>query len=464
MKLWHRCLFLCIVTTFFSCEQNKINSTEQKKPPLVGALSPGGVNENTSESTEPNSEKPNQIKEMAAAEPEKRVEAVANGSTTAGIREVIEHSGATQDVVYSLATTPPLLVETDAEHDIVPIEVEHVSVSPTVKLDVVLVLETPDKDVLGDDEKTPEVNDLVDEFVKTIDPISDVKVAVISSTQNDDLDLAEKRKMKVDAHVVLKRAIKGSNILTYAAAASCEKEKSDAASDPWSVVVCDHVSSNPTATKIEDEDVVDAVRGELVRFYRHDAKRIYIFTSRQDSHHFKASDFKSVLDMQVFQNYHVFGLMPDLNDEKCYNLKNGKKRFKSKGDDFENLIVQTGGKVLSVCKSDWKKQFREIAKSVLQKTKQGYAFPAAAKVVEVSVDDEVLTAEQFSVSDDEKVYIKKGVLKDFGQKVKIKAQKKQKKKEARALKKEERKKENEAKKSEKDEKKEAKKDKNDKKK
>lgn len=483
MKLWQRCLFLCVAATAASCEQNKINSAEGNIPSQVGARVPTKATE-TNPSDEAKTVEPNLVKEMAATEPEKTSDSVTNlviqaasdvqvdaqapavnvtvpaqvsvvGTAAPAEASIVQAKDSNPFLIAPQAIATQMGLVGDDEHDIVSVEAEHVSISPTVKLDVVLVLETPDKGLAGDDDQKPDVSEAVDEFVKDIDAVVDVNVAVISSPENDGVKSSEEFKKKGHKHIALKHAIKGSNILAYLAAASCAKEKSDATTDPWSAVVCDHVASNPTATKMEDEAVVDAVRGWLNGFYRQEAKRIYIFSSRQDSDHFKAIDFKAVMESQVLHGYHVFGLMPDLNDEKCYELKTGKKRFKSKGDDLKSLIAQTGGKALSVCQSDWKKQFREIATAVLKKTNQGYAIPAFAKVTEVSVDDIILTAEQFSVSQDEKVYIKKGVLKDSGQKVKIKAQKKQKKKELRALKKEERKKEKDVKKAEKESEKES---------
>lgn len=257
-----------------------------------------------------------------------------------------------------------------------------------------------------------------DTFVRRLESVSDVKMGLISSsTYNQSAkifgvkmadDLIAKGHYQFDA---LATGVGSWNLLAFAAISSCAANRSNVLSDPWDTTICNRRSTNSSGRKLEEQDYVDAARGRMVNFYRPGAKRIYIFVTDDESRHFKSTDFKAVMDSQVPNNYHVFGFVGNSADTRCNS--------DGTGNDYMSLASDTNGQTFPICDQNWTPHFDTLASSIFRLIEKGYDIPADATVKRVYLDDVELTPSQYVVESDRKLYFKKGVVKQAGQKIKI---------------------------------------------
>lgn len=257
-----------------------------------------------------------------------------------------------------------------------------------------------------------------DTFVRRLESVSDVKMGLISSSTYDQSakifgvkmadDLIAKGHYQFDA---LATGVGSWNLMAFAAIISCASNRSDVLTDPWDTTICNRRSSNPSSRKLEEQDYVDAARGRMVNFYRPGAKRIYIFVTDDESRHFKSADFKAVMDTQVPNNYHVFGFVGNKADTRC--------NADETGSDYVSLANDTGGRTFPLCDPNWTPHFDTLASSIFRLIEKGYDIPTDATVKHVYLDDVELNASQYVVETDRKLYLKKGVVKQAGQKIRI---------------------------------------------
>lgn len=275
-------------------------------------------------------------------------------------------------------------------------------------------------------------------FSNRLESVLDVKIGLISTSVTDTANnvygvkMSDAMKAKghfqynVPTNLLLppefrQRGVGSWNLLAYAVMTNCGGLSIDI-TDLWRTVLCGHRSSNPGNHKLEDKQTIIDSIGKMMGFYRSDAKRIYIFVTDDETRHFKAVDFKTVLDAQIPNNYHTFAFVGDSNDPHCAKPSGVGHIYENEGLDYKRLAEQTGGKTYSICKPDWNDSFNSLLKSIYELTEESYPVPSSEEVVEVFLDDELLTTAQYLITDENKVYLKKGVLKNAGQKINIRTQ------------------------------------------
>lgn len=165
---------------------------------------------------------------------------------------------------------------------------------------------------------------------------------------------------------------------------------------PWMV----HPSSGQTS---QNPDIagVNGAAGKLSRFFRADARRVYVFVTDDNVFGVTEDNFLERLrphaQGQKISLYAFRGISP----RPAVSTRPGCE-IARKGLSYDKLVAKAdGGGVFDICETDWKPYFTQMSDGIKQVSTTGYKLSKAGvtSVKSVTVDGKALTADAFGYSE-----------------------------------------------------------------
>lgn len=260
-----------------------------------------------------------------------------------------------------------------------------------------------------------------DRFLTDVANLSDFKLALLS--EDDDagaspFGIGLDRKWLDLGYVSVNSYVGSSDPLLFLSTATCGQSRSQLLTQgaPCDLSPADVPGLNPQYLNFLQVNGASDSLSELKSFYREGAKRTFVFVTDDDSTSIDASKFLRAITSEEspideISEITAFGFV---------GTGNGSCDVTRVGTQYIDLANQLGGKIYDICEPDWASNFGDLTKQVQNIVRAEYTIDnegGSIIIRDVLLDNQPLSQEQYSFSNNGKLEINPDILSGKNQEI-----------------------------------------------
>ncbi len=246
-------------------------------------------------------------------------------------------------------------------------------------------------------EENPIAQANLDAFAKNVAKTSDLHMALISFDDSaTGIKLSDE--LKAAHHIQISATVGSTNLLAIAASATCPAKTTEGyqaapGSYAGTMKICNQVvKSKNEEGFLEDEVTVEKVKGELTKFYRPQAKKVFVFVTDDDADFVTSANFLALVEPYLGKE----GGKPVVFSFQA--VEGATCSISAVGRSYTDLARKTLGETFDICAEDWSQHFSRLTKAVSRVSNTKIQLKGSAKeVLSVAVDGQKLKRTAFKL-------------------------------------------------------------------